>query len=51
MGGSLFFVLIINMGLIFAVNAASRRSPGLALVLFYVFATLMGVEIGPLLHS
>ncbi|MGI4827507.1 MAG: Bax inhibitor-1/YccA family protein [Janthinobacterium lividum] len=51
MGGSLFFVFIINMGLIFAINAASRRSPSLALVLFYAFATLMGVEIGPLLHS
>jgi FtsH-binding integral membrane protein len=50
-GASIFFVFIINLGLIFAINAASRRSPGLALVLFYAFATLMGVEIGPLLHG
>ena len=51
MGGGLFFIFILNMGLIFAINAASRRSPSLALVLFYGFATLMGVEIGPLLHG
>ncbi len=51
LGGGLFFIFIINMGLIFAINAASRRSPSLALVLFYGFATLMGVEIGPLLHA
>ncbi len=51
MGASIFLVFIVNLGLIFAVNAASRRSPGLALVLFYGFATLMGVEIGPLLHA
>lgn len=48
MGGMLLF--IVNLGLIFGINSASRRSPGLALVLFYAFATLMGVEIGPLLH-
>ncbi len=51
MGASIFLVFIVNLGLIFAINAASRRSPGLALVLFYGFATLMGVEIGPLLHA
>ena len=51
MGGGLLFVFILNMGLLFAINAASRRSPSLALVLFYGFATLMGVEIGPLLHG
>ena len=50
-GGGIFFIFIINMGLIFAINAASRRSSSLALVLFYGFATLMGVEIGPLLHA
>ena len=46
-----FFLLILNFGLIFAVNAAARRSSSLALVLFYAFATLMGVEIGPLLQA
>ena len=50
-GASIFFIFIVNLGLIFAINAASRRSPGLALVLFYGFATLMGVEIGPILHA
>ena len=50
-GGGFLFVMLINFGLIFAINGASRRSPTLALVLFYGFATLMGVEIGPLLHS
>lgn len=51
MGISIMLVFIVNLGLIFAINAASKRSPGLALVLFYAFATLMGVEIGPLLHA
>lgn len=51
MGVSIFLVFIVNMGLIFAINATSRRSPGLALVLFYGLTTLMGVEIGPLLHA
>jgi FtsH-binding integral membrane protein len=50
-GISYFALMIISFGLIFAVNMTSRRSPGLALVLFYGFATLMGVEIGPLLKA
>lgn len=52
MGGISFFALVIlNFGLIFAVSFAARRSPGLALVLFYAFTVLMGVEIGPLLKA
>ncbi len=51
LGAGMFLIFILNFGLIFAVNAAARRSSGLALVLFYAFATLMGVEIGPLLHA
>lgn len=51
LGAGMFLIFILNFGLIFAVNAAARRSSSLALVLFYAFATLMGVEIGPLLHS
>ncbi len=51
LGAGIFLVFLLNLGLIFAINAASRRSPGLALVLFYVFATLMGVEIGPMLQA
>jgi len=52
MGGiSLFMLFILNFGLIFAVSAASRRSTGLALVLFYLFTVLMGVEVGPLIKA
>ncbi len=51
MGGGIFIVFLLTFGLIFGINAASRRSPGLALVLFYSLATLMGVEIGPLLQG
>ena len=50
-GGGIFLIFILNLGLIFAINAASRRSPGLALVLFYGFTLLMGVEIGPMLQA
>jgi modulator of FtsH protease len=46
---SFFLVVIVNFALIFAINAVARNSAGLALVLFYAFTTLMGVEIGPLL--
>jgi FtsH-binding integral membrane protein len=46
--GLLGFVL--NIGLIFGIQAASRRAPGLALVLFYGFTLLIGFEIGPLLQ-
>ncbi len=51
MGGSFLLLFIVNLGLIFAINATSRRSPGLALVMFYGFTTLMGVEIGPMLQA
>ena len=50
-GGGFLLIFVLNLGLIFGINAASRRSPGLALVLFYGFATLMGVEIGPMLQG
>jgi FtsH-binding integral membrane protein len=42
-------VVIVNFALIFGIQAVSRRSPGLALALFYGFTVLMGVEIGPLI--
>lgn len=52
MGGfSVFGLFIITFGLIFAINWATRRAPGLALVLFYVFTLLMGVSIGPLIKA
>lgn len=52
LGGIGYMALVLaSFALIFAVNIASRRSPGLALVLFYVFTTVMGIEIGPLLKA
>jgi uncharacterized protein len=42
---------VVNFGLIFAISATSRRSPGLALALFYGFAILMGVQISPILSQ
>ncbi|MDE1154780.1 MAG: Bax inhibitor-1 family protein [Acidobacteriaceae bacterium] len=43
------FLFLCTMALIFGVNLAARRSPNLALVLFYVFTFLMGVEVGPII--
>src|ERR1700761_555146 len=52
MGGISFIALfLLTFGLIFAISAVSRRSPGLALVLFYGFTVLMGVEVGPLIKA
>lgn len=50
LGLSYMVVILLNFGLIFAISAAARRSNGLALVLFYVFTTLMGVQISPILN-
>ena len=50
LGLSYMLVILLNFGLIFAISAAARRSNGLALVLFYVFTTLMGVQISPILN-
>jgi FtsH-binding integral membrane protein len=50
-GGSSIGLFILTFGLIFAINFATRRSPTLALVLFYVFTLLMGVEVGPLIKA
>ena len=51
LGLSYIVVLALNFGLIFAISAVSRRSSGAALALFYVFTTLMGVQISPILNS
>ena len=52
LGGIPFFgIVILNFGLIFAISAASRRTPALALLLFYGFTLLMGVEVGPLIKA
>lgn len=50
-GISYMGLVIVTFGLIFAVNFAAKRSPGLALVLFYAFTLLMGVEVGPLIKA
>ncbi|MBB5063351.1 Bax inhibitor-1 family protein [Granulicella mallensis] len=50
-GMGFFAVVLINFGLIFGIRAATRRSTGLGLALFYLFTVLMGVEIGPLLKA
>jgi FtsH-binding integral membrane protein len=41
-------VVIVNFALIFGIQFVSRRSPGMALALFYLFTVLMGVQVGPL---
>jgi modulator of FtsH protease len=51
LGFGFLFVVLVGFGLIFAIRAAMRTSPGLALTLFYVFTFVMGIEIGPLLHQ
>jgi modulator of FtsH protease len=50
-GISYMGLFILTFGLIFAINYATRRSPALALVLFYAFTLLMGVEVGPLIKG
>lgn len=51
LGFSYILVIMVNFGLIFGISAAAKRSSGLALVLFYVFTTLMGVQISPILNQ
>jgi modulator of FtsH protease len=51
LGLSLILVVLLNFGLIFAIQMVSRRSSGLALGLFYLFTTLMGVQISPLINQ
>jgi modulator of FtsH protease len=50
-GFSSLFLFFLTLGLVFAINAASRKSPGLALVLFYTLTVLMGVEVGPMIKA
>lgn len=50
-GISVGLLFLLTFGLVFAVNITSRRSPNLALTLFYVLTFLMGVEIGPMLKA
>jgi modulator of FtsH protease len=51
MGISYLLLVLVNFGMIFAISAASRTSPGIALALFYAFTTLMGVQISPILNQ
>lgn len=51
LGISYMLVILLNFGLIFAISAAARRSSALGLVLFYIFTTLMGVQISPILNQ
>jgi modulator of FtsH protease len=51
LGISYLILFLVNFGMIIAINAISRRSPGVALALFYGFATLMGVQISPILSQ
>ena len=51
-GGMGFMGLfILTFGLIFAINFVARRAPGIALVIFYAFTFLMGMQVGPLIQS
>jgi modulator of FtsH protease len=51
LGLSIMVIFLLNMGLIIGIQAVSRRSSGLALGLFYLFTTLMGVQISPILNQ
>jgi modulator of FtsH protease len=51
LGVGYLLIVLVNFGFIFAISAASRRSSGLALVLFYAFTALMGVQISPILNQ
>jgi len=51
LGVGYMLVVLVNFGFIFAISAAARRSSGLALVLFYAFTALMGVQISPILNQ
>jgi modulator of FtsH protease len=51
LGISYFVVIIVNFALIFAISYAARKSNALGLTLFYVFTTLMGVQISPIINQ
>lgn len=51
LGFGYMLLVLLNFGMIFAISAASRRSPGLALGLFYFFTLMMGVQISPILNQ
>jgi len=51
LGFSYLAIVIVNFALIFAISYAARKSNALGLTLFYVFTTLMGVQISPILNQ
>jgi len=51
LGMSWYAIVILNFVLIFAISYAARKSNALGLILFYVFTTLMGVQISPILNQ
>lgn len=50
LGVGYMLIVIVNFAMLLAISAAAKRSPGLALGLFYAYTLLMGVQISPLLN-
>lgn len=50
LGISYMLLILVNFGMLLAISAAARRSPSLALGLFYAYTLLMGVQISPILN-
>src|SRR5580700_2869220 len=51
LGFSWFVIVILNFGLIIAIGFAARHSPAFGLILFYIFTTMMGVQISPIINQ
>jgi modulator of FtsH protease len=51
LGLSWFVIVILNFVLVIAIGFAARHSPAFGLILFYIFTTLMGVQISPIINQ
>ena len=51
LGFSWIVIVILNFALIIAIGFAARHSPAFGLILFYIFTTMMGVQISPLINQ
>src|SRR5580700_9526219 len=51
LGFSWFVIVILNFALIIAIGFAARHSPAFGLILFYIFTTMMGVQISPIINQ
>ena len=51
LGLSWFVIVILNFALIIAIGFAARHSPAFGLILFYIFTTMMGVQISPIINQ